>query len=92
MNKIFVWESYGDIKLYATDTPEQLRQIIDTIVYCVRDWNINDKLHDATQFLNSELSEHSRDSCIDVLNNLIDSVSCSSHELFDYCGFIKVKE
>lgn len=90
MNKVFVWKSYGDIKLYATDTPEQLRRIIDTMVVCLRDWDIDDVLSDATQFLNSELSKTSRESCIDMINKLIDETG-SNHESFEYCDFVKVR-
>lgn len=91
MNKIFVWQSYGDIKLYATDTTEQLREIIDTMVVCLRNWDMDDVLSDATQFLDSELSKSSRESCINMINKLIDEAGCD-HESFEYCGFVKVKE
>lgn len=91
MNEVFVWKSYGDIRLYTTDMPEQLRQIIDTMVVCLRDWDIDDVLSDATQFLNSELSKSSRANCINMINKLIDEAG-SNHESFEYCDFVKVRE
>lgn len=32
MNKILVWKSYGNIDVYAINTPEQVRKIYDEII------------------------------------------------------------
>jgi hypothetical protein len=91
MNKVFVWKSYGNIKVYATDTTQQLNQIIKTLVSSLRDWGIDDVLQEAEQVLESPLAEQSRANCINMIIKLVDEAG-DDHESFEYCEFVKVIE
>jgi hypothetical protein len=42
--KVLVWKSYGDIKVYAAETAEQLEGIIDTMMCCIEGWGEDKKI------------------------------------------------
>ena len=39
--RVLVWKSYGDIKVYAAETPTQMIDIIDTMIACVDGWDLD---------------------------------------------------
>ena len=36
--KVLVWKSYGDITVYAADTAEQVRFVVEQMLSCVEGW------------------------------------------------------
>ena len=42
MSKILVWKSYGDIRVYLAEEPEDLIKIINTVFSCIQGWDLDD--------------------------------------------------
>jgi hypothetical protein len=49
--KVLVWKSYGDIKVYAAETAEQLEGIVNTMIACVEKWDIDAEIKMATDHM-----------------------------------------
>lgn len=86
--QVFVWKGYGDFKIYATDTSEQLQDILTT-VYAVALQNTYEDNHERMQ----KTYEKNKDTKTkNLINWLIEEVGdgCDS---FEYgTGFYDVKE
>ena len=44
MQKVLVWKSYGDIQVYAADTAEQMEGIVNTVIACLKYWELNKEI------------------------------------------------
>ena len=49
--KVLVWKSYGDIKVYAAETAEQLEGIVNTMIACVEKWDIDAEIKMVTDHM-----------------------------------------
>jgi len=78
MNKqiVFVWVSYGGVKVYRADTQQEMRNIFYEITGCLDDWGMENEIAEAEKF--GENGNWER-----AINNLLDVIDVGSHGSFE---------
>ena len=79
--KVLVWKSYGDIKVYAAETPAQMVCIIETMIGCVDGWGLQDKCEQ----VEAHIAKYPDDivELKKAYNTMRNAVSPGSHESFE---------
>jgi len=79
--KILVWKSYGDIKVYAAETPAQMVGIIETMIECVDGWDLDKKC----ELVQEHIVKYPDDmvELKKAFNTMRNAVSPGSHESFE---------
>ena len=72
---ILVWKSYGDIKIYPAEEPEDLIKIIDTVIACIDGWGLETTIMLCKSHMNKVGLD--RKELRKVLNTLIDEINPS---------------
>jgi hypothetical protein len=49
---ILIWKSHGDICVYDVSTPEKLKAHLDTAIYCVQGWGLDEKIAAVQKHIN----------------------------------------
>ena len=80
--RVFVWVNHGVSRVYAADTPEQLKRILDALCATIQDWDTaRESLDRAYQYSDPEYG-------ISYLLRKLDVGSCDE---FGYgTGFVSV--
>ena len=80
--RVFVWVNHCESRVYAADTPEQLKRILDALCATIQDWDTaRESLDRAYQYSDPERG-------ISYLLRKLDVGSCDE---FDYgTGFVSV--
>jgi hypothetical protein len=79
--KILVWKSYGDINVYAAETPAQMISIIKTMIKCVDGWDLDD----GCELARGHIAKYP-DNMIELrkaFNTMRNAVEPGSHESFE---------
>lgn len=86
--KIFIWKSYGDVKVYNAENVETLKYVYDAIVSVLERWNMDAELAQVYARLNRNLSEvqdNEIPKCYRIaINMLLDLIAIGSDESFEY--------
>lgn len=78
---IFIWRSYGDIEVFAMETPEQLLQLLKNILVCIETWDMEHQINKANLFI--EQNELTVKNIRKTINYILDEVDVGSHEQFE---------
>ncbi len=78
---IFIWKSYGDIEVFATETPEQLIQLLKNILACIETWDMEHQINKANLFI--EQNGSTIKNIRKTINYILDEVNVGSHEQFE---------
>lgn len=88
--KVLVWQSYGDIKVYAAETPAQVTGIIETMIECVGGWDLDEKCDRVKAHIEKypdDMKELTK-----AFNTMRNAVGVGSHESFEAIFITDVKE
>ena len=78
--KVVVWKSYGDIKVYAAETAEQLEGIVTTMIACIQGWGEEGTI----KLVTDHIAKHKGDRAeIQRAFNTIKKVAGNDHETFE---------
>lgn len=84
--KIFVWKSYGSVKVYALSTVEQVCRVFHTLSDSVTGWGIDKEIIDLCADIEQS---NSVSESIGVLRDLIDTIGIGSHETLEHGSSIE---
>jgi hypothetical protein len=79
--KILVWKSYGEIEVYAAESAEQLEKIVESMISCLDNWCLEDKI----KLARDHIEKHRGDYCeiTRAFNTIKNAVQDSDHESFE---------
>lgn len=79
--KVVIWKSYGDIKVYAADSAEQLEGIVETMIACLDGWGLEDNIKLASEHIAKHKGD--RNEMVKAFNTIKDAIECTDHESFE---------
>ncbi len=87
--KIVVWKSYGDIKVYAAETAEQLEGIVETMIECLDGWGEEKTI----EMVQKHIAKHKgdRSEMVKAFNTIKNTVG-RDHENFEDIFIDTVRE
>lgn len=88
--KVLIWKSYGDIKVYAAETPAQMIGIIKTMVDCVDGWDLDTEC----ELVKERIEKHPDNikALLEAYSIMRDAVCPGSHESFEDIFLTRVCE
>lgn len=87
--RVYVWQQYGHIHVYAADDLHDLERLFNTMVGALESWGMDDEIEDARHFLKKGLGTGRTDFVMRAINHLADIGR--GHESFEYNGFTEME-
>lgn len=88
--KVYVWQSYGSISVYAAETVDDLERLFSTVSCCLASWDIDNEITKLTELFNKGMLLSRRDMMLRAINDLADFGA--GHESFEYNHFTTVEQ
>lgn len=86
---VLVWKSYGDIKVYAADTADQLEGIVTTMMSCMKGWGEDSTINSVKDHIKQHKGD--RKEMLEAFDIIVDAAG-EGHEMFEDVFLTDVKE
>lgn len=87
--KVVVWCSYGEIDVYAADTPQQLTKVIDMMCESVEGWGLEKKITLVREHIEKHPDDYAE--IRRAFTTMVNAVHPGSHESFEKIQIKEVK-
>lgn len=82
--KIFIWKMYGDIRVYAVDTVQQVERVVKLLSSSVSGWGLDEAIGEATEIVSEAKEKNSLARALQAILVLTDAVGVGSHEVLEH--------
>lgn len=82
--KIFIWKMYGNIRVYAVDTVQQIERVVKLLSISVSGWGLDEAIGEATEIVSEAKEKNSLALALQAILVLTDAVGVGSHEVLEH--------
>lgn len=88
--RVYVWQAYGHIQVYAADGLDDLERLFNTVAGTLESWGVNEEIEKARVLLEKGVATDRTDIIMRSINMLVDIGK--GHESFEYNAFTTVEQ